>query len=381
MKIAQIAPPWIAVPPNSYGGTEAVIYNLVEEQVAMGHDVTLYATGDSRTSAQQISFFPKSLLEEKVPWSAHLKAFYHLQKAIDDIKEKSYDIVHAHLSSSSDMYVFPLTVPLATPHMATLHSHFPFDHNGSWSGDADRYYMDWAADIPVVAISEHARQQEAKLLPINFVGVAYNGISMKQYQPVRRRSRDQFFMWLGRFTPEKGPHLAIEAAKRAKVPLVMAGTVDRSSKDTTNYYYEVIKPQVDDEQIRLIGPVNLRQKINYLSRARGFLNPIEWEEPFGMVMIEAMALGCPVISFERGAASEVMAHGRSGFLVRNVDEMVEYIPRVEELDRNAVRAHVEQNFSARVMAQKYIEIYQQVIAMKAQNTPDMGGEKKPATLS
>lgn len=358
MRIAQIAPPWIAIPPKNYGGTESVIYNLVEELVAMGHEVTLYTPADSRTSAQQISFFPKSLLEEKVPWAAHLKAFYHLQKSIDDIKEKSFDIVHTHLSSSSDMYAFPLIARLATPHIATLHSHFPFDHVSDWSGDADRYYMDWSEDMPIVAISEHARRQELKSLPqLNITGVVYNGISMKAYQPTGK-SRKDFFMWLGRFTPEKGAHLAIEAAKKANVPLVLAGTIDRSSKEFTRYYHEQIKPQADGKQIRLLGPANMRQKIDYLSQARGFLNPIEWEEPFGMVMIEAMALGSPVISFERGAASEVVAHGESGFLVHNLNEMVERIPHIDELDRNATREHVEKLFSARVMAQKYMEIYQ-----------------------
>ncbi len=274
--------------------------------------------------------------------STHLKAYYHLKKAIDDIKEKSYDIIHTHLSATTDLHLLPLTAHLSTPHVATLHSHFPFDHvpNG-WVGDADRYYMDWAPDMPMVAISEHARKQELKNFPhLNFVGVVYNGISMRVYQPTGRK-REKFFMWLGRFTPVKGPHLAIEAAKKAGVPLVLAGTVDRSSKELVNYYNEKIKPQADGENIRLAGSVNMRQKISYLSRARGFLNPIEWEEPFGMVMIEAMALGCPVISFERGAATEVIAQGQSGFLVQNVDEMVEQIGRIDELDREAVREHVD----------------------------------------
>jgi len=239
---------------------------------------------------------------------------------------------------------------------------------GGWVGDADRYYMDWAPDVPLVAISEHARKQESKHLPLNFIGVVYNGISMQQYQPTGK-DREPFFMWLGRFTPEKGPHLAIEAAKKAGVPLVLAGTVDRSSRELMNYYNQVIKSQEEDGNIRLVGPLNMQQKISYMSRARGFLNPIEWEEPFGMVMIEAMALGCPVISFERGAASEVVAHGKSGFLVQHLDEMVEYMGRIDELDRNAVRDHVEQHFSSHIMAQRYTEIYQKVIALNEQPDP------------
>src|SRR5215469_10445389 len=234
MRIAQIAPPWITIPPKNYGGTESVVYNLVEEQVAQGHDVTLFAPGDAKTSARLISFFPKSLIQQGVPWTMHLKAFYHLQ---------------------------------------------------------------------------------------------------------------------------------IEVAKQADVPLALAGTIDRYEKASVSYFHEQIKPQVDNEQIKYIGPMNMRQKVNLLNRAHGFLNPIEWEEPFGIVMIEAMAVGCPVISFDRGAASEIVAHGETGFLVHTTAEMAQCIPHIDEIDRDALPVYVEQNFSARVMAEKYVRIYEKVIKM------------------
>src|SRR5712692_2205407 len=159
LKIAHIAPPWITIPPKNYGGTEVVIYNLVEEQVAQGHDVTLFAPGDAKTSAKQISFFPRSLLEAGVPWQAHLKAYYHMHKAVEYVKEHDFDILHTHLSSSSDLYIFPLTAPLTTPHVTTLHSRFPFDRVQSWTGDADAFYMEWAPNVPIVAISEAARDE------------------------------------------------------------------------------------------------------------------------------------------------------------------------------------------------------------------------------
>lgn len=359
MRIAQIAPPWITIPPKNYGGTESVIYNLVEEQVAQGHDVTLFAPGDAKTSAKLVSFFPKSLLQEGISWSIHLKAFYHLQKALEEVKAQDFDIVHTHLSSSSDMYVFPLTAPLTTPHVTTLHSRFPFDRGpGGWIGDADRYYMDWASSVPIVAISESARRQTQE--PLNFVGVVYNGIEVNQL-PAIRKKRENYFVWLGRFVPEKGPHLAIEAAKRANVPLVLAGTIDRYVKESVSYFQELIKPQIDNEQIKYIGPVNARQKANLLGGACGFLNPIEWEEPFGIVMVEAMAFGCPVISFERGAAPEIVVHEKNGFLAQNLAEMVEYIPRINEIDKSALPAYVERNFSAHLMAEQYEQIYKQII--------------------
>src|SRR5207244_3732140 len=191
----------------------------------------------------------------------------------------------------------------------------------------------------MVVICNSAHVQEKH--PLNFVAVLHNGIVMSQYRPPGKK-RGDYFAWLGRFVPEKGPHLAIEAARQANVPLILAGTMDRYLKASISYFQEQIKPQVNDEQIMYIGPVNMKQKVRLLSRARAFLNPIEWEEPFGMVMIEAMALGCPVISFDRGAASEIVIQGETGFLVQNVAEMVQHIPRIDEINRDALHTYVEQ---------------------------------------
>src|SRR5437868_7849812 len=196
MRIAQIAPPWIPIPPKNYGGTESVLSALVEQQVAQGHDVTLFAPGDAKTSAKLVSFFPKSLLQEGVSWTMHLKAFYHLYKALEQVKEQDFDIVHTHLSTSTDMYIFPLTAALAVPHVTTLHSPFPFDRASSgWIGDADRYYMDWAPYVPMVAISESARAEVP--FDLDFVGVVHNGLDMRQFHPGDRK-REDFFVWLGR---------------------------------------------------------------------------------------------------------------------------------------------------------------------------------------
>jgi glycosyltransferase involved in cell wall biosynthesis len=358
MKIAHIAPPWIAIPPKNYGGTEIVIYNLVEEQVAQGHDVTLLAPGDAKTSARLVSFFPQSLIDSGVPWQGHLKGYYHLHKSMDYIKEHSFDIVHTHLSSSADMYIFPLMAQVTTPHVTTLHSRFPFDRVQSWTGDADNYFMEWMSSVPMIAISESARNEVTH--PLNFIGIVHHGLPMKQFQPAVEQPED-FFVWLGRLFPEKGAHLAIEAAREAGVPLILAGTVDTHMPESVRYFEEVIKPQIDDQQVKYIGPVGMEQKIDLLSRARGFLNPIQWEEPFGMVMIEAMAVGCPVIAFARGAASEIVVHRKTGFLVHDVHEMIQFIPKVQHLDRAAIRAHVERNFSVRAMAEKYVKLYKKVI--------------------
>jgi len=357
MKIAHIAPPWIAIPPKNYGGTEIVLYNLVEEQVAQGHDVTLLAPGDARTSAKLVSFFPHSLIDSGVPWQGHLKAYYHLYKAVNYIKEHDFDIVHTHLSSAADMYIFPLTAHMTTPMVTTLHSCFPFDRVQSWTGDADKCYIEWLASASIVAVSESARAEVPHEL--QFVGVVHHGIPMEQFKPTAHP--EDFFAWLGRFIPEKGAHLAIQAAKLAGVPIVLAGTIDRHMEASVNYFNDVVKPLIDDQQVKYIGPANMGQKIRLLSRARGFLNPIEWEEPFGMVMIEAMAAGCPVITFARGAAPEVVCHKRSGFLVHDVNEMAQFIPRIGELNREAVRAYALQHFSVGAMADNYQKVYRKVI--------------------
>jgi glycosyltransferase involved in cell wall biosynthesis len=359
MRIAHIAPPWLAIPPKNYGGTEIVLYNLIEEQVSQGHDVTLFAPADARTSAKLISFFPQSLIEVGIPWQAHLKAYYHLYKAVEYVKSHPFDILHTHLSSASDMYIFPLTAHLALPHLTTLHSRFPFDRVATWTGDADKLYLEWMAAVPMVAVSESARDEVPYAL--NFIGVVHHGLPMQLFRPTTGQPED-FCAWLGRITPDKGTHLAIKAAKMAGVPLVLAGTVDCHIPEDVQYFEEMIKPELDNHRVKYIGPVNLGQKIDLLSRARAFLNPIQWEEPFGMVMIESMALGCPVISFARGAASEIVVHRRSGFLAHDVEEMAQFIPMIGRLDRAAIRAYAEQHFSARVMSEKYVSLYKKVIA-------------------
>src|SRR5579883_852126 len=363
MRIAQIAPPWIPIPPKNYGGTESVISNLIEEQIAQGHKVTLFAPGDARTSAKQISFFPRSLFEEGVPWQAHLKAFFHLHRSVEYVQKHihNFDIVHMHLSSGADMYLFPLTATLPLPRVVTLHSQFPFDRiNGDWQGDADRYYLEWLLQTPLVAISKSAKEQEQRKLPLNFIDVVHHGINVKDFPPPRI-SPENFFIWLGRLVPEKGAHLAIEAAKKARVPLVIAGIVDTNIPEAKEYFEKQIEPQLDEQQIRYIGPVGLKKRNDLLRRARAMLNPLQWEEPFGMVMVEAMAAGCPVIAFSRGAAPELILHGQTGFLVQDVEAMVRSMARVGELDRTVVRAHAEQNFSSRAMAEKYLALYKKVI--------------------
>ncbi|HET8842217.1 MAG TPA: glycosyltransferase, partial [Ktedonobacteraceae bacterium] len=275
MRIAHIAPPWLAIPPKNYGGTENIIFYLIEEQVLQGHNVTLFAPGDAKTSAHQISFFLHSLGKEQVPWDAHLKAYYHLHKSVEYLKKhaEDFDIVHTHLSSSSDMYIFPLMEACSIPHVTTLHSQFPFDKTtNGWQGDADHYYREWFAKAPLILISESARHQAQRDgFSLNVVATIHHGLPVKSIAPPSGHLAN-FFAWLGRMVPEKGAHLAIEAAKKAGVPLILAGIVDQHIPSARRYFSEQIEPQIDGQQIQYIGPVGLQDKIDLLSRARGLLN-------------------------------------------------------------------------------------------------------------
>jgi glycosyltransferase involved in cell wall biosynthesis len=359
MRIAHIAPAWITIPPQNYGGTENVIYNLIEEQVAQGNSVTLLAPEDASTSGAHVSFFARSLLECGVPWQSHLKAFYHLYKSIDYLKKHilEFDIVHTHLSSPSDMYVFPLLETLALPYVTTLHSQFPFDHISTrWRGDADYCYMEWLAKTPMVAISESARRQEQEKFPLNFVAVIHHGINFRDFpRPVKQA--EDFFVWLGRLTPEKGAHLAIEACRRAGARLILAGIVDDHVPKAQHYFHSEIEPHIDGQQIQYIGPVDSSTRNELLRKARALLNPLQWEEPFGMVMLEAMATGCPVIAYQRGAAPEIVANERVGFLVQNIEEMMERMSCVHTIQREEVRTYAEEHFSGQLMAKKYLKVY------------------------
>ena len=226
----------------------------------------------------------------------------------------------------------------------------------------------------MIAISERSRSEVPHKL--NFLGVVHHGLPMSQFQPTVKRPED-YLVWLGRIVQEKGTHLAIQAAKKAGRRLILAGTIDYNLQESIDYYEEMVKPYIDGDQIQYIGPVNLSQKVDLLSRAYAMLNPINWEEPFGMVMIEAMAVGCPVITFPRGAAPEVVQHRKSGFLAHDLQEMVQFIDRIPDLDRSAVRSYVERNFSVRAMAENYTRMYKKVQMPSVLSRPMATASKTP----
>lgn len=376
MKIAQIAPPWIAIPEQPYGGMENVIYYLVEELQALGHEVTLFAPADARTSAKQVSFISRSLLNESDPWQANLKAYYHLHKSLEYIAEHDFDIVHTHLSTSGDMYIFPLTAEFATPHVTTLHSHFPCNRTlDRWTTHADDHFMEWILRVPLVTISENARAHLH--IDAHCIDTIHYGIPTDQPATEGLQEEEQvgeYFVWMGHFTYEFGAHLAIEAARNAGVPLVLVGIKEPDNRDAMHYYRHMVEPFLTTnkreagmlhqpgQDIRVLGPLAEQPKTALLRHARALLHPVEYEEPSGLILMEAMAVGCPVITFAHGAAPEVVEQGQTGFIVQDLPDMVRAMRQVAALDRRTIRNSIERYFSVQTMAQNYQNLYAQILA-------------------
>ena len=339
MKIAQISPLFESVPPKTYGGTERVVHYLTEELVRQGHDVTLFASGDSRTSAKLQTIIPEALRLSREPRDPTI--WHTLQLAAVARQAQQFDIIHFH----TDYLHFPLWRQLRVPQLTTLHGRLDLP-------DLQALYAEFA-DMPLVSIARH---QRSPLPMANWAATVYNGVPETSYnwQP----QAGDYLAFLGRFSPEKGPENAIKIAQRAGIPLKMAAKIDPVDRD---YFEARIKPHLADPLIDYIGEVDEQGKNALLGGARALLFPIAWPEPFGLVMIEAMACGTPVIAFRQGAVPEVMAEGISGYIVSSVEEAVSAVARIDAIDRRACRQYFETHFSARRMAADYLAVYRRLI--------------------
>jgi glycosyltransferase involved in cell wall biosynthesis len=370
LKIAQIAAPWLSVPPKNYGGTEAVISNLSEELTKQGHHVTLFASGDSKTNGELKYYIEKSLNEQGIPWSNHTESDYHLINSFREIAQhpEKYDIVHTHLSSTSDLTILKLASQIQVPHICTLHSRLPFDLRENHQGEGDRYYFSWSNNTPIIAISERAKEDALSKsgLPLNIIGVVPHGLPNNQFLQGKASPGDNL-VWIGKICENKGTKYAIEAAIKAKRKIILAGIVDSYTADSIDYFQREVVPLIEKypNYVEYIGSVNSAQKAKLLKSAYCFLNPIQWEEPFGLVMIEAMAYGCPVISFKRGAANEIIKPGVNGEFAASVDEMAEMIEAVaNNIDREKMVKYTWENYSVSRMAKRYEMKYREVINAK-----------------
>jgi len=341
MKILQIAPLWETVPPPAYGGTEAVVHLLVEELVRQGHDVTLWASGDSKTSAHLRSCCPRSLRGTGDFYSKSVYASLHASLALQDAK--NYDIVHNHAGEEA-MAISHLLPDLRM--LTTMHCAVTRDTKRIWDG-----YVGFFNNI-----SWSQRRLMPEIAGGRFAGVAYNAIDVASF-PFQRQKRNHL-LFLSRMSVEKGPTLAIEVARRTGRRLIMAGKVDAKDED---YFVREVQPLVDGEQIIFRGEADAALKRELYRDASCVLMPIQWDEPFGLVMPEAMACGTPVIVFDRGAAAEIVEHGETGFVVDSVDQMVDAVDRVHTVDPDFCRARAEERFDAPIMARRYLEIYESMI--------------------
>ncbi len=339
MKIAQIAPIIERVPPKKYGGTERVVYALTQQLVARGHDVTLFASGDSATSAKLISIYPKSLREAKLKDIYGNNMYNLLHVGLAYSMHDQFDIIHDHCG----MLSLPSSNLITTPVVSTLHGALSINNRRIFEILNKPYY---------VSISK-AQQRPAPNL--HYAGVVYNGLDMKDYP--FSEEREDYLLFVGRICEEKGTHYAVEAALALDKKLIMAAKVEPNDR---GYFEEMIEPNLSD-QIQWIGEVNEEERNKLMSKALCMLHPVTWREPFGLTLIEAQACGCPVIAFNRGSIPEVIKSGETGFIVEDLDEMLEAISKIDRIDRKKCRTYALENFNSEKMAVGYEDIYQKII--------------------
>ncbi|HLJ21088.1 MAG TPA: glycosyltransferase family 4 protein [Stellaceae bacterium] len=340
MRIAQVAPLTEAVPPKLYGGTERVVSWITEELVEMGHDVTLFASGDSITSAKLEAFWPKALrLDGSVrdPNALHLLMLEHIRN-----QAKDFDFLHFHL----DYYPFSLFLRQPTPFLTTWHGRLDLPEH--------QPLFQTFPTAPLVSISDAQRKPVPQG---NWVRTVYHGLPERLFTP--QPVNPGYLAFLGRIAPEKAVDRAIRIAVRCGLPLKIAAKIDAVDRD---YFTTEIKPLLDQPGIEYIGEIGDREKATFLSGAIALLLPIDWPEPFGLVMIESMACGTPVIGFHAGSVPEVVEDGLTGYIVKDETGAVAAVGRIGELSRERVRRRFEERFTARRMVQEYLDVYRSLMA-------------------
>ena len=359
MKIAQVAPLIESVPPRLYGGTERIVSYLTEELVRLGHDVTLFASGDSITSAELTPCCTRGLrldptVRDIIP---------HFMLMIDKVRERAeqFDILHFHL----DLFHFPLFRSLAARTLTTLHGRQDLS-------DLKLFYNRFG-EMPLISISNDQRKP---LRHANFVGTIHHGIPADLHRPTF--AHGGYLAFLGRISPEKRPDRAIRIACAAGIPVKIAAKVDKVDED---YFRNDILPFIDGPGVEFVGEINEREKTKFLGEATALLFPVDWPEPFGLVMIEAMACGTPVLAFRCGSIPEIVEDGITGKVVNSEVEAIAALPEILSYDRRVVRRRFEERFTATRMATDYVSIYRRLLKTRTSDDAKLRKVDRTTPLS
>ncbi|MBV6623970.1 MAG: glycosyltransferase family 4 protein [Rivularia sp. (in: Bacteria)] len=343
MRIAQVAPLRERVPPPSYGGIELVVSHLTDELVRRGHEVTLFASGDSLTQAKLEPVCDRALRLD--PNVVNCDAYELLELSQVYQRAAEFDLIHSHLG----VLTLASAGLVSTPTVHTLHH--------SFNPDTAKIYTHHYKQ-PYISISDAQRK-----IDLNYIGTVYNGIDENNYPFIVEPENPPYLAFLGRFSPQKGPHHAIAIAKQTGWRLKMAGKIDDIDK---KFFEQEVAPYIDGEQIQYLGEVSHSEKAELLGKASLTLFPITWEEPFGLVMIESMATGTPVIATNMGSVPEVVNQGISGFICQSHEDMASLIPQALELSRHSCRKYVEDTFTIGKMVDGYEAIYRKIIENRIQ---------------
>jgi glycosyltransferase involved in cell wall biosynthesis len=340
LRIAQIAPLWTRIPPQNYGGIELLMKLLVDELSERGHNVTLFASADCETRGTLYPVCESNLTDLTSRGAAYCYEYYTNSMMAELLRNAhQFDIIHYHLSSAW----LPLASATSTPGLFSIHTGITCD---------DEWVFQRWPKIAVNGISQHQMRAATRSLNRNFP-VVYNGCDFSAYS--HNPAPGSYLAFLGRMSPQKNPLGAIDVARAAGLPIVLAGQPQNASEQ--QYFSQKIQPLIDGQSVRWIGPVDHPAKNEFLRNASALIFPIQWDEPFGLVMIEAMACGTPVIALQRGSVSEVVDSGITGFHANSLDAMIPLIPQALQLDRSRVRNHAEARFGFRKMVDGYLELY------------------------
>ncbi len=346
LKIAQIAPLWTNVPPDTYGGAELMVHWLAEDLVKQGHDVTLFASGDSATSARLVSCCKTNVLDMMSQSRAYNYAGYAAANLADCLRHSDdFDIIHCHLGAAT----IPYSVLSRTPVIHTV-------HEGLDSPD-EHWLLQRYPEVSIAAIS-HSQVSSVPKGAKNNMSVIYHSCDLETYKPGPPVCN--YLAFIGRMGPQKNPGDAIRAAKVLNMPIRLAGTPQ--SKSEKQYFHDTIKPQIDGKDVVYLGSISQEEKVDFLSRAAVVLFPIQWEEHFGLVMIESMACGTPVVAIKRGSVPEVIDPGITGYYCDDPDELPELVQKALLLDRKKVRKQAELRFSISRMTHDYLVFYSRIMA-------------------